>query len=1096
MKSILIKLLLPTVFLLIGAEQLIAQTNPVPYDLSTGTYTFTNWPSASAAGTYPPNMIFHRGAVVDPLLSTATTADYTGSYSGTSGARMNGLGTDGFSWRNTSTGGDLGAAVLALNTTGISNIAISWTGGTVAVDATTREYRIRLQYRVGTSNAWTDVPGPIEYTVNPTAGHSQNFGPTLLPATVNNQPVVQLRWRYYYNSAGSNTRPQLRVGNITVQTGEASGNGTGSVRLDPDTLNGGVTGPINFIYNRDTSFTVNGLKIVIPPEFSWSQNAGDVSLTNITADKVVNGDTITISNIVFDVDSTIITVANVTSPNTTGYFPFKIQSKQDGYADVMPLQRIVVFGAPVSIAEAKANDVNGVMLNLNKLITVRGIVTVANQFNGPSFIQDNTGGIGIFGSAFSTAVNLGDEVVVSGLVQPFNGLSEIVNPVLHSIVSTGNVIDPLVVNASQIANDGTGGEEIFEGTLVRLNGITVGGSGNWVGNTNYPISDATGSTEIRIPIATNLVGSPVPSGAVDLIAVVGQFKNAPPYIGGYQLMPRSKEDIISTGPIIESLPTETVIQPTSLTIGWHTVNAGTSRLYYGKTPAFEEGIVAPDNAEGTTHTITLNDLTPATTYYIKAFSASGTDTSFAATLISSTSSSNSTGQTNVYFNYSVNTTLARGENAQTLGSGIVNKLINRINAANYSIDAALYSLSGTVGANVAAALVSAKNRGVKVRVIGENDNSGTAPWSTLSGASIPLIFDNYDAINAGNGFMHNKFVVIDNRNAALSDTMDWIWTGSWNLTDPGTNGDAQNIIEIQDRALANAFTMEFNEMWGSATESPNASASRFGARKTDNTPHHFIINGTPVELFFSPSDRTTSQIIRTVNKAAVSIDIALLSFTRTDISTAIINRAKAGVKVHALADVKSDSWSVFDALASNGVDMRVKGSDVTGSLHHKYGIIDAEISFGTPYVITGSHNWSSNAENSNNENTLIIQSPRIANLYLQEFGARYANAGGTDVLLNVKNTNTLRPTEYELGQNYPNPFNPATTISFSTKDAGFVSLKIYDVIGREVSTLVEQHLSSGSYAVEWNAAQFSSDIYFYQLRAGDFVSAKKMVLQK
>ena len=59
------------------------------------------------------------------------------------------------------------------------------------------------------------------------------------------------------------------------------------------------------------------------------------------------------------------------------------------------------------------------------------------------------------------------------------------------------------------------------------------------------------------------------------------------------------------------------------------------------------------------------------------------------------------------------------------------KLINRINAATYSIDVALYSLSGTVGANVAAALIAAKGRGVKVRVIGEKDNQGTAPWTTL-----------------------------------------------------------------------------------------------------------------------------------------------------------------------------------------------------------------------------------------------------------------------------------------------------------------------------------------------------------------------------
>ncbi|MFA6456182.1 MAG: phospholipase D-like domain-containing protein, partial [Bacteroidota bacterium] len=1066
-----------TAFLFFTVPHLQAQTNPVPYNLSGGAYTLTDWPSASTAGTYPPNMIFHRSGTQDPGLAIDMNADYTGAYNGTSGARMNGLGTDGFSWRNTGTSGNLGAAVLALNTTGLSNIAVLWTGGTVAVDATTREYRIRLQYRVGTSGVFTDVPGPVEYVVNAVAGHSQNFGPTMLPAAVNDQPVVQLRWKYY-SVGGSNTRPQLRVGNITVQTGAASGNGTGSVRIDPDTLNGGTSGSINFIYKRDTTFSVNGLKIVIPSGFTWSQSIDDVSFTNMTADKTINADTITISNIVFDKDSTIITVNNITSPDVTGYYTFKFQSRQDGFADVMPQPKVVVFGAPLSIANAKANDANGVMLHLNQLITVRGIVTVANQFNGPSFIQDNTGGIGIFGSAFSTAVNIGDEVVVSGVVQPFNGLSEIVNPILHSIVSTGNNVEPVVVNASQIVNDGAGGVEEFEGTLVRMNGVTITGSGNWTGNTNYPISDATGATEIRIPNATNLVGSPVPSGAIDLIAVVGQFKNAPPYIGGYQLMPRSKADIISSGPIIESLPIETSILQTSLTIGWSTLNAGTSRLYYGKTPALELGIVANDTITRTKHSLTLSDLSPATLYYIKVFSVLGPDTSFAGTLISSTSSLSSTGKMNVYFNYSVNTTLARGENAQSLGGGIVTKVINRINAASSSIDAALYSLSGTVGADIANALVAAKNRGVLVRVIGESDNSGTAPWTTLTNNGIPVIFDDFEPINYGLGLMHNKFIVFDDRNDELSDTLDWVWTGSWNLTDPGTNADAQNIIEIQDRALAHAYTAEFNEMWGSSSEIPDAFKSRFGARKTDNTPHRFMINGTPVESYFSPSDHTNSQIIRTINHAAASIDIALLSFTRSDIANAIIARKQAGAKVHALADIKSDSWSVFTTLENAGVDMRLKGSDVTGSLHHKYGIIDAEVPFATPYVITGSHNWSTNAETGNNENTVIIQSARIANLYLQEFGARYANAGGTDVLLQVKNSTSQRPNAFALGQNYPNPFNPSTTIHFSLKNEGFTSLKIYDVIGREVSTIVAQHLSAGDYTVDWNASQLSSGIYF------------------
>jgi len=1073
-----------------------SQTNPSPFDLSSGNYSFSNWQSSSAAGTYPPNIVFHRGPSQDPNLAAEPNADYTAAYNLTSGSRMSGLGTDGFSWRNTGTTGNLGAAVLALNTTGMSTVRVTWTGGTVAVDNPTRDYRVRLQYRVGTSASFSDVPGPVEYVVNSTAGHSQTFGPTLLPPAVNNQPVVQLRWKYYSNG-GSNTRPQLRVGNILVEAnaGEASGDGTGSAKILPDTILGPVATSIQIIYRRDTSFTVNGLRIVIPSAFSWSHSMGDVSYTNMTADKNINGDTLTLSNITFSADSTIVTIANVASPETTGVYTFKIQTKQNNFADIAP-QQIVAFGNPLPIAEMKANDVNGVMENLGKLITIRGIVTVANQFNGPSYIQDNSGGMAIFGSLFSTNVNIGDEVVVSGLVQPFNGLSEIAYPKLHSIISTGNIVEPEIVTANQIANDGASGVEVYEGKLVRVNGVTVTGTGNWAGNTNYPLSDATGSTEIRISTATDIAGMPIPSGAFDLIAVVGQFKQTSPLIGGYQITPRFKTDVISSGPLIESLPVESNIQPTSITINWTTVNDGTTRLWYGITPGFELGLKENGDAVSKEHSITLDGLTPSTIYYIKAFSAAGSDTSFAATFRASTASNSSTGKMNVYFNKSIKTELARGENAQSVGNGIVNKIIERINAAQYSIDVALYSLSGTpgVGTNVANALAAAKERGVKVRVIGEYDNRSTSPWTTLANGSVSVIFDNFDAANAGNGLMHNKFLVIDNRNPALPDTVDWVWTGSWNATDPGNNDDAQNVIEIQDRALSNAYTIEFEEMWGSSTETPNASISRFGARKTDNTPHRFIINGIPVELYFSPSDRTTSQIIRTINKAAYSIDIALLSFTRTDIANAIIARENAGVKAHALADVNNSSWSVFSTLASNGIDVRLKGSDVTGFLHHKYGIIDAETNASTPYVITGSHNWSSNAENSNNENTLIIQSSRIANLFLQEFGARYENAGGTDVLLGVKERNNNVPIAFALEQNYPNPFNPATSIQYSMPSSQKVMLKVFDVIGREVVTLVNEVKEAGNYKVNFDASKISTGIYFYTLHAGNFVQTKKMLL--
>jgi hypothetical protein len=88
------------------------------------------------------------------------------------------------------------------------------------------------------------------------------------------------------------------------------------------------------------------------------------------------------------------------------------------------------------------------------------------------------------------------------------------------------------------------------------------------------------------------------------------------------------------------------------------------------------------------------------------------------------------------------------------------------------------------------------------------------------------------------------------------------------------------------------------------------------------------------------------------------------------------------------------------------------------------------------------------------------------------------------------------PNQMELQQNYPNPFNASTKISFSIQLRCHVSLKIYDLLGREVAMLVDQRKEPGSYSVEWNAKNFSSGVYLYRLQAGDFMKTKTLIMLK
>jgi Secretion system C-terminal sorting domain len=103
---------------------------------------------------------------------------------------------------------------------------------------------------------------------------------------------------------------------------------------------------------------------------------------------------------------------------------------------------------------------------------------------------------------------------------------------------------------------------------------------------------------------------------------------------------------------------------------------------------------------------------------------------------------------------------------------------------------------------------------------------------------------------------------------------------------------------------------------------------------------------------------------------------------------------------------------------------------------------------------------------------------------------------GTSEYSNIVEVNNISPTNYALTQNYPNPFNPSTTIKYSIPQDNFVSLKVFNVIGKEVATLVNKEMKTGTFTVNWNAGNLPSGVYFYKLSSGNFSEIRKMVLLK
>jgi hypothetical protein len=102
----------------------------------------------------------------------------------------------------------------------------------------------------------------------------------------------------------------------------------------------------------------------------------------------------------------------------------------------------------------------------------------------------------------------------------------------------------------------------------------------------------------------------------------------------------------------------------------------------------------------------------------------------------------------------------------------------------------------------------------------------------------------------------------------------------------------------------------------------------------------------------------------------------------------------------------------------------------------------------------------------------------------------------TDGGIGIQNISSEVPSSFTLHQNYPNPFNPVTNIKFDIQKSSDVKIIISDVMGREITTLVNEQLKPGTYEVDWDASNYTSGVYFYKLYTGDFAETRKMILIK
>jgi phosphatidylserine/phosphatidylglycerophosphate/cardiolipin synthase-like enzyme len=657
-------------------------------------------------------------------------------------------------------------------------------------------------------------------------------------------------------------------------------------------------------------------------------------------------------------------------------------------------------------------------------------------------------------AGFPDNVERGDLVEITGTLKDYNGLLEIDPVTSYDVISSGNPLPAALVTTP------AGIGEETESELIQINGVNFTAGGNLFSVGNYEFTANGESSEIYVRTGHSLIGTEIPLAAVNLTGISSQFNSI------YQLLPRDGNDLeIADDFYLTSAPAQTNLSTSGFTVSWETNVASNSTVRYGTTTTdLDQMIEAADLT--TNHSLDVTGLEPATFYYVEVSSDNGTSAVTSTQQIYSTASTSS-GTMKIYFNGGVDPNYSTGSfPTGTTGAAIEGEIINRINAAQTSIDCSIYNINRTT---IVAALTAAYERGVIVRYVADNETGNVALQNPTP--PFPVLRGNAD------GLMHNKFFVFD----ADDNDNSWVMSGSTNMTDNNIADDYNNTVFIQDKALAQAYTLEFEEMWGTDGPSPGVFTVLFGADKTNNTPHTFLINGIIMESYFSPSDNTTIAIAKAIESADTDLEFALLVFTNNELGAAVLSEHNSGVAVRGIVDMPNSTGSEFDFLVNNGVN--VTEDNTTISTHHKYCIVDATDVNSDPQVVLGSHNWSAGAENSNDENTLIVHDATVANIYLQEFEARWCESqGGQDcVTTDVDELNAIEGVALEI---YPNPARTTTTVHVNLAEKENLVLNLLDFRGVFLQSIVVNNVQ-GNYTESLDVQSLPAGQYIIQLQIGN-----------
>lgn len=328
---------------------------------------------------------------------------------------------------------------------------------------------------------------------------------------------------------------------------------------------------------------------------------------------------------------------------------------------------------------------------------------------------------------------------------------------------------------------------------------------------------------------------------------------------------------------------------------------------------------------------------------------------------------------NVYFN----------DAQHSSSNGIDAELIDLINSAEVSVAGAFYAIQRST---IADAFIEAANRlgNDNVRVITDAHYRGQSGCSRMTDAGLHIIDETCDGWEDDDLNSHHKFCVVDGQ---------FVWTGSYNITNSGTLYNNNNAVKIDCTELAEAYLIEFNEMWGGTSGPPGN--CRFSTNKNTMVTHEITCNGVDLEVYFSPTTETAPNTMydtmqHYLSNASSSIHFCIYTFTQSGFSSKMIQRRDAGITVRGVMDdTQASGYSVYTMLQNSNMDVILDNEvEPHGNLlHHKFAVFD----YNEPdaAVVTGSYNWTLSAQTKNDENSLIIHNQPIAQAYYNEWYRAY-----------------------------------------------------------------------------------------------------------